>query len=318
MVGRPYWRWADKVEGMKKFNAKLLLFGEYGLMYGAKALAIPYSRFSGSFEFSRGEQTEKIKLSQLEIERYISYFDHHNLNERMNFSLDLDEIRSDLQKGLYFDSDIPLQYGVGSSGALCAAVYDCYGHYHQDFEEVRRNRNLLTVLKHDFAEMESYFHGKSSGFDPLVSFINQPVLLEGDSILLPKPNLNPADFSVFLIDTGVGSSTSPLVRLFVDKMKDADFENRFKETFLIANDGAIEAFLDGNTKLLFHHLEQLSAFESVFLPEMIPEDYRVLVKELLKNGMPVKLLGSGGGGYLLAFVPKKEQLPKEVKSLKVF
>lgn len=302
---------------MKKFNAKLLLFGEYGLMFGAKALAIPYSRFGGSLEFADGKQSEAIKISQLEIERFISFFDYHNLNARMKFPLDTDEIKSDLTKGLYFDSDIPLQYGVGSSGALCAAIYDCYGHYHSDFEEVRKNRNLLSVLKHDFAEMEAYFHGKSSGFDPLVSFINRPILLDRDQIELPNFSLKSEDYSIFLVDTGSGSSTEPLVRLFVDKMKEPDFENRFKETFLHSNNKAIQAFLQNNTELLFNELEQLSAFQSVFFPEMIPENFRVWMKEMLKAGIPVKLLGSGGGGFLLAFVPHDLQLPADIDSLKV-
>ena len=303
---------------MKKFNAKLLLFGEYGLMFGAKALAIPFPRFSGSLEFSDGNQSESIRISQLEIERFISFFDHHNLNDRMKFPLDLDEMRSDLKKGLYFESDIPLQYGVGSSGALCAALYETYGHYHQDFEDVRNTRNLLRVLKQDFAEMEAYFHGKSSGFDPLVSFIKRPVLLDRDQIGLPKLNFKSDEYSLYLIDTGAGSSTEPLVRLFVDKMKEPDFEDRFRKTYLPSNDRAIQAMLDGNTKLLFHELEQLSAFQAVFFPEMIPSDYRDWMKDRLKEGILVKLLGSGGGGFLLAFVPQGSQLPDEVIGLKVF
>ena len=39
---------------------------------------------------------------------------------------DLDQMASDISKGMYFDSSIPPGYGVGSSGALVAAVYDRY------------------------------------------------------------------------------------------------------------------------------------------------------------------------------------------------
>ena len=42
----------------------------------------------------------------------------------MNFRLD--ELKRDIDKGMYFDSSIPQGYGVGSSGALVAAVYDKY------------------------------------------------------------------------------------------------------------------------------------------------------------------------------------------------
>ena len=302
---------------MKKFNAKLLLFGEYGLMYGAKALAIPFSRFSGNLEFFGGEPSEDIKNSQLEIDRFVSFFDHHELNKKMNFPIRLDEIKKDLSVGLYFNSDIPLQYGVGSSGALCAAIYDQYGHYHEDLD-ARDKRNILSVLKNDFAGMEAYFHGRSSGFDPLVSFIGRPVLLNGKVISLQKTDMQNSGFSVWLIDTGIRSSTAPLVNSFVAKMEDAGFEERFRNEFLSTNDLAIQSFLNGNTDELFQQLKLISKFQSIHFAEMIPANYRKFVNDALGKNTPVKLLGSGGGGFLLAFVRDGLQLPEKVKSLKVF
>ncbi|NJL74492.1 MAG: hypothetical protein HC892_05065 [Saprospiraceae bacterium] len=32
-----------------------------------------------------------------------------------------------IEAGLYFESSIPIGYGVGSSGALTAALYDTFG-----------------------------------------------------------------------------------------------------------------------------------------------------------------------------------------------
>lgn len=42
------------------------------------------------------------------------------------FNFRFDEIEKDLQEGMYFDSSIPRGYGVGSSGAIVAAIYDKY------------------------------------------------------------------------------------------------------------------------------------------------------------------------------------------------
>lgn len=303
---------------MKKFNAKLLLFGEYGLMYGAKALAVPFSRFKGSLEFAEEAGGDEFKTSQLELDRFVSYFSHHQLNKSMNFPLDLNEVKRDLAKGLYFNSDIPLQYGVGSSGALCASIYEYYGQYHADLDGVRDTKNLLSVLKNDFAVMESYFHGKSSGFDPLVSFINRPVLLAGKDIQLPSSEIKTPGFSVHLLDTRVRSSTAPLVRLFMDKMKTADFNQKFTTEFLSANDLAIQSFLSGNKEQLFKQLQLISQFQLDNLKEMIPVPMCEALQKLVAIGIPVKLLGSGGGGYLLAFVPEGAVLPEKLKSLQVF
>jgi mevalonate kinase len=39
-------------------------------------------------------------------------------------TFDLAELKNDVETGMYFDSSIPQGYGVGSSGALVAAIYE--------------------------------------------------------------------------------------------------------------------------------------------------------------------------------------------------
>ena len=77
---------------------------------------------------------------------------------------------------MYFDSSIPQGYGVGSSGALVAAIYDKYA---TDKITVLENltREKLLKLKIIFSKMESFFHGKSSGLDPLNSYLSLPILI---------------------------------------------------------------------------------------------------------------------------------------------
>ena len=41
-------------------------------------------------------------------------------------SFNFNNFKKDLYNGMYFDSSIPQGYGVGSSGALVASVYDKY------------------------------------------------------------------------------------------------------------------------------------------------------------------------------------------------
>lgn len=303
---------------MKEFNAKLLLFGEYGLMYGAKALAIPFSRFKGKLVFSENLSDQAIGESRLELERFVSFFEHERLNEQMNFPLNLSQVKKDLAAGLFLKSDIPLQYGVGSSGMLCAAVYHRYSGYQDSLGAQRAKKNLLGILKEDFSVMEAYFHGKSSGFDPLVSFVNRPVLLAGKEIHLPAQSLKTPGFNVFLIDTKIKSSTAPLVRLFMQKMEQADFSTAFKSRFLPANDLAIQAFLAGDEDELFHQVRALSSFQLNSLQEMIPEAFQKVWRHLRDQEIIVKLLGSGGGGFLLAFVPEGRMMPAELECIQVF
>ena len=81
-----------------------------------------------------------------------------------------------LINNMHFDSSIPQGYGVGSSGALVAAIYDKYA---DDKITVLENltRDKLLKLKAIFSKMESFFHGKSSGLDPLNSYLSLPILI---------------------------------------------------------------------------------------------------------------------------------------------
>ena len=94
---------------------------------------------------------------------------------------------------MYFDSSIPQGYGIGSSGALVASIYDQYA-----LDKITVLENLtkekLQHLKTVFAAMESFFHGKSSGlrpFEQLFEFtyfdqFTRPYRTNGDSISKPR------------------------------------------------------------------------------------------------------------------------------------
>ena len=72
--------------------------------------------------------------------------------------------------GLYFESSIPQSYGIGSSGALCAAIYARY-----TTELIPPSGSItqkdIKELRHIFSGIESFFHGKSSGIDPLSCYM---------------------------------------------------------------------------------------------------------------------------------------------------
>lgn len=301
---------------MKKFNAKILLLGEYGLLYGADALAVPFPKFSGSLQFERESKNETTLNSQSEILKFHSTFDAANLNVRLHFPLQLESLKKDLQKGLYFDSDIPVQYGLGSSGALCAAIFERYSSF-QKKENESLNHEILQNLKDDFSLLENSFHGRSSGIDPLVSFLNRPVLFSSQKIELPEIKNSFRNFSAFLVDTKIKSSTAPLVSLFNKKMETREFKKRFENDFLPANNKAIQAFLNGNQQKLFGQLKQISAFQLENFSEMIPESFKNFFKNSTQNNTPVKLLGSGGGGFLLAFAEDGNKLPESLSKIKV-
>jgi mevalonate kinase len=210
------------------------------------------------------------------------------------------QIASELSKGLYFNSNIPIGYGVGSSGALVAAFYN---------EFVTENDGKsIDELRQIFAGLESYFHGNSSGFDPLVSFLDKP-LHKSNNVNQVDIDLSP--FNAFIIDTDISRSTQNLVNNFKTKAEDSDFENMVIPAIVKSTNGCIKAILNADFEDFFSNLRELSALQFQHLQEFIPVDYRFLWKKGLNtDGFYLKLCGAGGGGYILGFAKKSSGLPE--------
>jgi mevalonate kinase len=206
----------------------------------------------------------------------------------------------DLEHGLYFNSNIPQGYGMGSSGALVAAICDRYR-----LKPIPKKN--WTLAKQELAEIESHFHGKSSGLDPLVCFLGQSVIIDGGEVT-EVFNLEPAKdsyFKVFLINTQKARKTSPYVKLFLEKCKDPKFEKILQESLVKANDLCIKSFLKPGYPAFWKSLKLISQIHYDHLPEFIPDQYKTVWRQgLVNNEFYLKICGAGGGGFILGFCKK--------------
>lgn len=297
------------------FYSKILLFGEYGIIEDSKGLSIPYNFYKGALKCDDNSSPEAL-ASNDSLRRYAQYLTRMQEQKPDLVTFDLDSFKRDVELGMYFDSSIPQGYGVGSSGALVAAIYDKYA---VDKITVLENltREKLLALKGIFAEMESFFHGKSSGLDPLNSYLSLPILINS------KDNIEPTGIpsqtthgrgAVFLLDSGIIGETAPMVNIFMEKLKDVGFRRMLKEEFVRYTDACVENFLGGDVKALFSNTKNLSKVVLNHFKPMIPEQFHALwQKGLDTNDYYLKLCGSGGGGYILGFT---EDLEKAKESLK--
>jgi len=297
------------------FYAKILLFGEYGIIKDSKGLSIPYNAANGALmvpiDPSLGNPSSNKSLA--------GFYQHLvalQKNTPEKFSFDLVLLASDISKGLYFDSSIPQGYGIGSSGALVAAVYDTYFINKITVLE-NLTREKLLILKEVFGLMESFFHGKSSGLDPLNSYLSLPILIHAQdhiaSTAIPS-QFKEGKGAVFLIDSGQVGETAPMVQLFMEQMKQEGFRNMLKDQFIKHTDACVEDFVSGNVSSLFTNIRQLSKVVLDHFKPMIPNKFHNLWQQgINSNDYYLKLCGSGGGGYILGFT---EDLEKAKKALK--
>ncbi len=297
------------------FYAKILLFGEYGIIKDAKGLAIPYNTFQGALKQSVN-LTAKQTYSNKRLAAFSAYLAS---NTNLNTQLDLEKLNKDILNNMYFDSSIPQGYGVGSSGAVVAAIYDKYA-----FDKITVLENLtrdkLLALKTFFAEMESFFHGKSSGLDPLNSYLSLPILINSKDNLEATgiPMQQQGKGAVFLLDSEIVGETQPMVNIFMNKMKNEGFRKMLSEDFAKYSDACIDDFLHGNVKSLFGNVKQLSKVVLANFKPMIPKPFHALWKQGIEtNDYYLKLCGSGGGGYILGFTQDYEKAQKILKKYKL-
>lgn len=262
------------------YPAKVLLFGEYSILCGSRALALPYAGFTARWQ-QRGQDDDNAALLA-----FADYLSNHFATDE----IDAAALQRDVAAGWQLVSDIPLGYGLGSSGAVCAAVFDRYA-------GARARRLADRELKAFFGKMESYFHGNSSGTDPLIIHRQQALLLtpDGDFSHPTLPAL--ANHTFFLLDTGQARQTGPLVKHFLGRYeRDAAFARAVRQQWVPAVESAIDATLAGRGAMLQDAFRRIGQWQWEQLGHFIPAP---LHDRWYHPTYRLKLCGAGGGGFML-------------------
>lgn len=278
----------------KRFPAKLLLFGEYSILFGGKAVAIPLHLFEGELKTSQSPEYASHKI----LRDFFTYCETY-----CGDFLDLVNFEYDLSNGLFFDSNIPQGFGLGSSGALVASVYDRF--------KIAKKKYSKIDLMNLFSLMENFFHSKSSGFDPLVSYFRTPLMLEEGRISThEKEDYENISFELFLLDSQVMRKSEHLIKYFKEKLKETDFHHTFKEQLLPLSNNLITSWVSDPMAIKDEDLREMSHLEYQLFAPMTPPK----IKEIWQNSLQtkhtvIKLCGAGGGGYFLGFsFDRKETL----------
>ena len=272
----------------RTYHSKIILFGEYSMIFDATALMVPLNRFSAQWR-NASHLSEGAAASNASLQRFADYLS--SLDEAKD-CLDLVRFNHELQYNLYLDSDVPSGYGLGSSGVLVAAVYDRYALSKMDD---------MLQLKSLFGKMESFFHGSSSGIDPLQCYLGQPFRINAQGVTMLPADFMPNDIHVFLADTGKKSNTKPLVQYFKAKREDADYLKAFQTDYVPCVTACIEQLIKGEKQAFFASLRQLTDGQLKFLRPMITDNSIDLFLEHPDFNIGFKISGSGGGGYVLGF-----------------
>jgi mevalonate kinase len=277
------------------YPSKIMLVGEYGAVVGGSALTIPFHKFQAKIRRVSDLRPGKEKDAEQSLQYIKLLYDYIQKLPATSFHAppDMDLFSQNLE-GYWLDLDIPVGFGLGSSGAVSAALYDMFFPL--------SGTVTLQQQKEDLASIESYFHGKSSGVDALTCFVRSALRFH-TSGKIEKVKFDPkvitGGYRFFLLNSGEKFDTGPLVQHFLSEYKNPDFKRSIEEEYLPLNQKLIETLLgerEADPGLL---VRLLSDYQLKHFRKMIPETMLDLwIEGQVSNEYYLKLNGSGGGFML--------------------
>ncbi len=282
---------------------KVILFGEHAVVYGEPALALAVDKRC-SCQVDRGSSETTVNGYPIK-ERYHSY-----ILECIN------RVGIDDNLKIETESNLPSGAGMGSSAAVSVATIGALKAFKKseiDEEEVARNA----------FNIEFDIQGSASPIDTSTSTHGNAVMIseekEEDFLWKIKKEQNewyihhrPIPEVKFVIgDTGVHSSTAPLVR----KVR------RFYEKSNFARE-----VIEDIGKIVREGSSLLEEKEFERVGDLMDENHRLLsilgvshpklerlVKGARKNSYGAKLTGAGGGGSMIALTDRPEKVAEIIK-----
>ena len=272
--------------------SKLLLFGEHSVLMGSPAIILPMWKFPARLRIPAREQIEDHLDSNEQLARFYDYLSAHA--DWFDGHIHLKNFKETLKKGLFLESLIPIGYGLGSSASVCVAVYKVFG---------KTNLKDPNQLKIFYSRMESYFHGKSSGLDPVAIHVNKPIVVDGPKIQIIEHQNKFIDENVhiYLLDSGITRNASALIETFQAELQNEDFKRRFSNEYLPILQNIKEKVLQ-EQPIGWDLLKEVSAQQLNYFRKLIPEPiYSTWKQSISDKNTCIKLLGAGGGGFFLVF-----------------
>ncbi len=304
------------MENSGRFYAKILLLGEYGVIMGSRALTIPFTHFMGELSNLNEEKYTDNAFaleSNRQLQQYVVWL---KSKPEATHLLNINKLEEDISKGLYFECTIPQGYGIGSSGALVAALWQRYST--ESMPEGKPTAEIILRLKQKFSVLESYFHGTSSGIDPLIALLKTPLHIKSVELIEPtgiprQQYEGPA--AIFLLDAGKVGKTHQYVNLFMKKCEESTYHHLIRNIYIPLINESIDNLLAGRQAGFLQNIAAISAFQAEYFKEMIPDEIRDVWQMGLSSDLyKLKLCGSGGGGFTLGFTTDYAKTEKLLKN----
>ena len=162
--------------------------------------------------------------------------------------------------------------------------------------------------------MESFFHGKSSGIDPIVSYLKEPVSISLQGV--DKVRIPPSfAIQIFLLDSFTPRNTEHWVQHFQQKKQSSPVFKQAVDMLTEINESIMTSYLEGDEDSFWPTGKVLSHHQFDHFRDFIPESHQnIWENSLLKDDYFLKICGAGGGGFTLGFAKRMDDVFMDVKA----
>ena len=244
----------------------------------------------------------RIVWSRVETVKRINQIKHNAVKEMIKYF--------EIEKGLeiHYDGDLPARSGVGSSSVFVVGLMNLL----YNFNKKKINKKELAqksiffeqkILK-DAVGSQDQIAASYGGFNKII--LKKGGGFEVKPIILPKQTLNELSKNLLLVYTGIRRTAHDMAKTYANKLQKSKRDNILKildfaeEGENLLKNGHLRDF----GKLLHESWLEKKNLSSSISNSKIDEIYN---DAILKGALGGKLLGAGGGGFFLFYVPFSKQ-----------
>ncbi len=278
--------------------AKAILLGEHAVVYGARSIAIPLESMSLKLKGSLSQDQQHHRVS-------INNYDHSDSSQDLiEATVKLFEIDPSYKIQVEVESELPLGAGLGGSAALCVAL--C--------KAIFRSKGILVEpakIAEYANQLEAIFHRKPSGVDVSVISYQQAIMFDIKNKIQPLAEI--VAENLIIIDSGARMSTKVMVDRAACYFKSSQSDHLIESFDHLVG----EYLLADKDKNLNKQGEIFNRCHGLLQSISVSTERLDLIqkKSNALGALGCKITGAGGGGCLIALVPKESHLEFKLKMM---
>jgi D-glycero-alpha-D-manno-heptose-7-phosphate kinase len=252
----------------------------------------------------------RIVWSKIENVKKINEIKHRTVRKLIKYN----KIKSGLE--IHYDGDLPARSGMGSSSSFSVGLMRALNYYqHRDIKGI--NLAYKTIIFEQKIMKETV--GSQDQVAASVGGFNKINFLKNDKIVIKKilsNNLKKLNSNLLLLYTGIQRNAETIANNYVNKLSNEKEKNIRK---IISNVELGEKMIkSGNIKdfgmLLNDAWIEKKELSKSITNHKIDNLYEIAIQNGALGG---KLLGAGGGGFLLIYMKKEKQkhFLKKIKNI---